>query len=263
MTRRVLILFFSLSVLFSIQASAQTVDEIIKKNIDAHGGIQKVKSVKSVKVTGKVLPTGLGQEVPIVVQQKRPNFVRMDATFQGKSQTSAYDGETGWKVDPFQGSSEPERVAGEELKDLQEQSDIDGALVDYKAKGHAVELMGKEELEGTPVYKLKLTLKNGDVRYIYLDAENYLELKTTSKRQTPGGEIEVESFLGNYKPVNGILMAHSIENKVRGQVVSQITIDKVEMDVAIDDATFKMPVKPQEKPKTEEKPKDKPPSTFR
>ena len=262
MTQRALTLFISLAILSCIEASAQTVDEIIKKNIDAHGGIQKVKAIKSVKVTGKVLPTNLGQEIPIVIQQKRKNFVRIDATFQGKSQISAYDGQTGWKIDPFQGSSEPERVAGEELKELEEQSDMDGSLVDYKEKGHTVELVGKEDLEGTPVYKLKLTLKNGDVRNIYIDAANYLELKTTAKRQTSGGEIEIENYLGNYKPVNGILMAHSIENKVRGQVVSQITFDKVEMDIPIDDSVFKMPAKPEDKPKAPDKPKDKPPSGF-
>ena len=262
MIRRILALVFSLAVAFCLEASAQTVDDIIKKNIDAHGGLQKIKAVKSIKVTGKVLPAGLGQDVPIIVQQKRPNFVRIDVTFQGKTQTQAYDGTTAWKTDPFQGSSEPEKVAGEELKDILEQSDMDGSMVDYKEKGHTVELMGKEDLEGTPVYKIKLTLKNGDIRYIYLDAENYLELKITSKRQIPGGEAELENHLSNYKPVKGIMMAHSIENKVKGQTVSQITFDTVEMDVPIDDAIFKMPVKSEGKPKTEEKPKDKPPSVF-
>lgn len=262
MIRRVLTLFFSIAILLCLKAEAQTVDEIIKKNIDAHGGIQKIKAVKSVKLTGKVVPAGLGQELPLVIQQKRPNSLRVDATFQGKSQTFGYDGSTGWKIDPFQGSSEPERIAGEELKEMQEQADMDGFLVDYKEKGHTVELMGKEDFEGTPVFKLKLTLKGGDIRYIYLDAEKFLELKVTSKRQVAGSEIEVESYPSNYKPVNGILMPHSSENKMRGQTVSQITFDKIEIDAPIDDSIFKMPVKPEEKPKTEEKPKDKPPAIF-
>src|ERR1044072_4718995 len=152
MIRRILALVFSLAVAFCLEASAQTVDDIIKKNIEAPGGLQKIKAVKSVKVTGKFLPTDLGQDIPLVVQQKRPNLVRVDATFQGKTQTQAYDGTTGWKIDPFQGSgsSEPEKVAGEELKDIQEQSDMDGSMVDYKEKGNTVELIGKEELEGTP-----------------------------------------------------------------------------------------------------------------
>src|SRR5512132_1429290 len=159
MIRGALTLILSLAFLFCIQASAQTVDEVIKKNIDAHGGVQKLKAVKSIKASGKIIQQGI--EIPITLQQKRATMVRMDATFQGKSMVQAYDGETGWKIDPFQGSSDPEKVAGDDLKDLQEQSDLDGPFVDYKDKGHTVELIGKEDLEGTPVYKLKLTLKNG------------------------------------------------------------------------------------------------------
>lgn len=260
MIRRLLTLTLPLAFLFCVQASAQTVDELIKKNIDAHGGVQKLKAVKSMKASGKITPQGL--EIPITLQQKRPGMVRMDATFQGKSMVQAYDGTTAWKIDPFQGNPDPEKVAGDDLKDLEEQSDLDGPLVDYKQKGHTVELIGKEDMEGTPVYKLKLTLKNGDVRNIYIDAENYLELKVTSKRKTPGGEIDVDQFMGNYKPVNGMMFAFSIDTKVNGQSVNTITIDKIELDVPVDDALFKMPAKPAEKPKTEEKkPEEKKPPT--
>ncbi|HWO00642.1 MAG TPA: hypothetical protein VNS63_15395 [Blastocatellia bacterium] len=258
MIRKLVSSIFALTVLLAVQVSAQTVDELIKKNLDAHGGVQKLKAVKSIKTSGKINPQGL--EIPITLQQKRPAMVRMDFVFQGKALVQAYDGETGWKIDPFQGSSEPEKVAGDDLKDLQEQSDLDGPLVDYKEKGHTIELIGKEDMEGTPVYKLKVTLKNGDVRNVYLDAENYLELKVTSKRKTPGGEVDVEQYLGNYKPVNGILFPFSIDTKVKGQTQNQITIEKMELDVQIDDSLFKMPAKPQDKPKTEEKPKEKPPS---
>lgn len=251
MIRRVLTSILSLTFLFCAQASAQTVDELIKKNIDAQGGVERLKAVKSIKITGKIIQQGI--EIPITIQQKRPNMVRVDVTFQGKTQTGAYDGETGWKTNPFQGSPDPEKIAGDELKELQEQADMDGPLVDYKTKGHTVELIGKEDMEGTPVYKLKLTLKNGDVRNLYIDAENSLTLKVNLKRKTPGGEMEADQYVGNYKKVNGIMAAFSIETKISGQTVNQIAFDKMEMDVPIDDSAFKMPAKPAEKPKTEEK----------
>jgi hypothetical protein len=108
-------------------------------------------------------------------------------------------------------------------------------------------------MEGTPVYKLKLTLKNGDVRNIFIDAENWLTLKVNLKRKTPGGEMEADQYVGNYKKVNGLMVAFSIETKIGGQTINQIVFDKTEMDVPIDDSVFKMPVKPAEKPKTEEK----------
>lgn len=253
MIRKLLTLTLSVAFLFCVQASAQSVDDIIKKNIDAHGGLEKLKAVKTMKASGKITPQGL--EIPITLQQKRPGMVRMDVTFQGKSMVQAYDGSTAWKIDPFQGNPDPEKVAGDDLKDLEEQSDLDGPLVDYKTKGHTVELLGKEDMEGTPVYKLKLTLKGGDVRNIYIDAENYLELKVTSKRKTPGGEVDVDQYLGNYKLVNGLMFAFSIDTKVNGQSVNTITIDKIETNVPVEDSVFKMPAKPAEKPKTEEKPK--------
>jgi outer membrane lipoprotein-sorting protein len=268
MIRRNLILLFAFTLLLAAAASAQTVDDIIKKSTDARGGVQKVKAIKSLKMTGKLTVAGPGIELPITIQQKRPNAFRMDATFQGQSVTQAYDGEIGWQVNPFQGVSEPDKMAGDDLKEAQEQADIDGALVDYKEKGHTVELVGKEDLEGTPAYKLKLTLKTGDVRYIYIDAANYLELKVTAKRKSPGGEQEVDIYPSNYKPVNGVLFPFSIEQKVAGQTQVQIAIDKIEIDAPVDDAAFKMPVKAAEKPKTEvkpkaeDKPKDKPPARF-
>ena len=267
MIRRNLTLLFAFTLLLAVAASAQTADEIIKKNTDARGGLQKIKAIKSLKMTGKLTLAGSGVEFPITMQQKRPNTFRMDATFQGQSVIQAYDGETGWQVNPFQGINEPDKLAGDELKDAQEQADIDGALVDYKEKGHTVELVGKEDLEGTPAYKLKLTLKTGDVRTVYIDAANYLELKVTAKRKSPGGEQEVDIYRGNYKPVNGVLFPFSIEQKVAGQTQAQIAIDKIEVDVPVEDATFKMPVKAEDKPKaddkkTEDKPKDKPPAAF-
>jgi outer membrane lipoprotein-sorting protein len=262
MMRRHLILLFAFTLLLGVAAAAQTADDIIKKNIEARGGLQKIKAIKSLKLTGKLTVAGPGIELPLTIQQKRPNAFRMDATFQGQSVTQAYDGDSGWQINPFQGVSDPDKMAGDELKEAQEQADIDGALIDYKEKGHTVELLGKEDVEGTPAYKLKLTLKTGDVRYIYIDAAKSLELKITAKRRSPGGEQEVDIYPGNYKPVGGVLFPFSIEQKIGGQTQVQIAIDKIDIDPPIDDAVFKMPGKVVEKPKTDEKPKDKPPARF-
>ena len=246
MTNKAFALAAPVLFLLSLSAHGQTADELIKKHTDARGGIVKIKAIKSLKATGKIIQGGL--EIPITVQQKRPSSFRVEVTFQGKSQVQAYDGETGWKIDPFQGSSEPEKMTADDLKRAQEQADIDGALVDYKEKGHTVELQGKEDVEGTPAYKLKLTLKGGEVRYIWLDAGNYLEIKLSAKRKTPSGELEIDSFPGNYKQVAGTVLPFSVENKLGGQVIYSLTLEKVETDVAMDDSLFKMP-KPLDKPK--------------
>ncbi len=251
MIRRAIALLFAITFLFSLNASAQTVDEIIASHLKARGGIEKIKAIKSAKVTGKLVMQGL--EIPVTIQQKRPNKMRLDATFQGKTLVQAYDGTTAWKIDPFQGTSEPEKAAGAEEKDVIEQSDMDGSLIDYKEKGHALELVGKEDIEGTPAYHLKLTKKGGDISHVFIDAANYLEIKATSKRKTPGGEIEIDTYPGNYKPVNGVIFPFSIEAKAGGQVIQNIIIEKMELDVPVEDSLFKMPAK-EEKPKTETKP---------
>ncbi|HKP13997.1 MAG TPA: outer membrane lipoprotein-sorting protein, partial [Blastocatellia bacterium] len=197
MTGRHLILFFAFTLMFGAAASAQTADEVVQKNIEARGGLQKIKAIKSVRATGKLAVEGSGVELAITIQQKRPNAYRMEATFQGQSVIQAYDGETGWQINPFENITEPEKLIGDELRDAREQADFDGPLVDYKAKGHAVELLGKEAVQGKPAYKLKLTLKSGDVRTVYIDAASYLELRVTTTRRVNGGLRETDIYPGD------------------------------------------------------------------
>ena len=221
--------------------SALTVDDLVKKNIEAHGGYEKLKSVKSIKSTVKFIMQGI--EGPATILVKRPDKFRLDAVFQGMTITQAYDGKTGWSIMPFGGNLDPRKMSEEELKEMEESADIDGAFVDYKKKGHKIELIGQEDLEGTPAYKLKLTLKNGNVRYVYLDAEYFLEIKIIAKVKRGDNEFEVESVLGDYKEVKGLMVAHSIEVKMNKQTIRQVTVDKVELDVEIDDKLFVMPEK--------------------
>ncbi|HMF57625.1 MAG TPA: hypothetical protein VK619_14880 [Pyrinomonadaceae bacterium] len=237
-----LVLALSCAVAFSQAAkpATLTVDEIVNKNIQAMGGLDNMRAIKTVKMTGKVT-LGPGIEAPATIQQKRPNMVRNEFTLQGKTFIQAYDGTTAWQVNPFEGSPDPQKADEEDARDLQEQADMDGPLVDYKTKGNTVELVGQEDLEGTNVYKLKLTLKNGDVEYLYIDSQNFLALKSTSKRKRQGGEIEIESYFGDFKTVNNVMFPYSIENKVAGRTVFQIAVDSIQANIPIDDAVFKMP----------------------
>lgn len=243
--KRVVALLFTLTVWLCSGASAQTVDEVVQKNLQAYGGLEKMQAIKSLRVTGKVHAEGM--QIPLVILFKRPGLVRAEATMQGLSMVKAYDGETAWQIDAFDGQPDPEKASEEETKSIIDMGDLDGPLVDYKRKGNTVELVGKEELEATPVYKLKVTLKTGDVKFIYLDCQSYLALKTSSRRKEQGKEFIEDEYYSDYKPVSGVMLAHAIETRVDGQPEDQITFDKVEVNVAIDDAIFKMPKKAQEK----------------
>lgn len=236
----------------ALPASAQTVDEIIAKNVDARGGLDKLKSVKTMRMSGK-MTVGPGIEAPISMEMKRPNNVRMEITFQGNTGVQAYDGKDGWAISPFSGKKEPEPMSADDLKEAEEQADMDGPLVDYKAKGHAVELVGKEKVEGSEVYKIKVALKNGDTRYLYIDADSFLEIKSESKRTVRGSEVELETTIGDYKEVGGLLVPHSFQSGAKGRPEKQnITVDKVELNPALDDTRFKMPASPKpEAPKPE------------
>jgi hypothetical protein len=178
--------------------------------------------------------------------------MRLEMTIQGKTMVQAYDGKTAWAVMPFLGSPDPQVMAADDAKDVIEQADMDGPLVDYKAKGNAVELVGKDDVDGAPAWKLKLTLKNGDISYVYIDTETGLNVKETSKRKQQGSEIEIDSYLTNFKPVEGVLFPFAIENKVQGKSMGQFTIDSVKANVPFDDKMFVMPAaapKPAEKDK--------------
>jgi len=232
-----------LAMLVAMPAAAQTADDIIAKNNDAKGGLARQKAVKSVRMTGRMI-VGPGIEAPIVLELKRPKSMRIDIAIQGMTITQAYDGTVGWMLNPLSGRTDPEPLPSELRKSVEEQADIDGPLVDYKAKGNTVELLGKEKAEGTDCYKLKVTLKNGDVRTFFIDAESGLEVKIETRTMVRGTEQLGDIILGDWKEAGGILMAHSVDAGQPGAPMRQkMTIDKIELNVPVDDARFTMPVK--------------------
>jgi outer membrane lipoprotein-sorting protein len=220
---------------------AQTADEIIAKSVQARGGMDKLKSVQSVKQTAN-MAMGPGMEAPGVLIQKRPSLARLEFTIQGLTAVQAYDGTSAWQVMPFTGKKDAELMSADEAKEVEEMADIDGQIVDYKSKGHQVELLGKEKIEGTDAYKLKVTLKNGDVQTIFIDSDSFLPIKEEVKRTVRGTDQVFESSIGDYKEVNGILFPFAIESSAKGSPQKQkITITKIELNVPLDDSIFKMP----------------------
>lgn len=241
MSRKFFSLTFVLMILATLTASAQTLDEILQKYYDARGGYEKIKAIQTTKITGKQMVQGM--EIPFVIYQKRPNLFRADATVQAQTIIQAYDGTQAWMVNPLTGSTDPVVLPEEHAKQFKEQADFDGPLFDFKEKENTVELLGQEDMEGTAVFKIKITLKDGDVRYFFLDAEVFLELKVTSKMKQGETEFEIETFLSDYKEVNGQMVAHAVESKRGGTTISQISMETVEFDVPVDDSFFVMPIK--------------------
>jgi len=230
--------------LFAMPVSAQTAEEIVAKYIKSIGGAEKIDAIKTLRRTGKFTGGG-GFEAVVIQENKRPEMARQEFTIQGMTGVNAYDGKTGWKIAPWQGKKDAEPLGEDELKEMQVNADFDGALVNYQQKGNKVEFVGAEPIEGTDAFKLKVTLKNGDVRYYYMDTDHYVPIKIESKVMVRGAESEFETSLGDYKEVAGVYLPHSFESGVKGSPnKSQITFEKIEANVPLDDSRFKQPTSP-------------------
>ncbi len=236
----------TLALMFAASLSAQTVDEIIAKNIEAKGGYDKLKSIKTMQATGQFTAQNGMVQGTITLYNKRPNKMRMNMDIQGQTMVQAFDGTTGWMIIPFMGTTDPQRMPEEQVKSMKSNADMDGVLVDYKKKGHKVELLGKEELEGTDVYKLKVTRKDSSVQYLYLDSDYYIELKMSTVIKSKGTEQMFDTYLSDYKEVDGTMVPFAIEQKKGDMLLSQITLSEVKYNVDIDDSYFAMPEKKKE-----------------
>lgn len=237
--RVVLKLVLGLSCLTSL-AFAQTAEELVAKNIQARGGVDKIKAINTISMTGKIYVQGITAEIS--QEQKRPDMIRQNFTLQGMTQVLAYDGKTAWQIQPFNGKKDPELMGEDDSRDLIEESDIDGPLVDYQAKGNKIEYLGHDTVDGDDVYKLKVTLKNGDIVYYYLDPDTYLEIRKEKQEFIRGSVRETELDLGSYKQVAGVYYPYSVEGGTKGNPNdrARITFEKIEANIPIDDSHFQM-----------------------
>ena len=243
---RFVILFISAAFIaplgFAQDKNAPTLDELVSKNIGAKGGADALHALQSLRLTGKLLVNQGQLELAYVQTKKRPGDVRSEATLQGMTQIEAYDGKEGWKISPFQGRKDPEKMSADDVKPLMEDAEIDGPLVNWQAKGSTVDYLGTEDVDGTLAHKLKVVRKNGDVSFVYLDPDHFLEIRILTQRTKHGAQEEVETDLGDYEKTGGVFIPTSIESGRKGDPDKQkIIIDKAEANVPLDDAMFHFP----------------------
>ena len=233
----------------SVFSLSQTADELVNKNIQAKGGIDKIKAIHSVRITGK-LNGGGGFTAALMQENERPNLVRETFSLQGMTGITAYDGTTGWQIQPFGGKKDPELMGEDDLKDLLLDADFDGPLVDYKEKGNTVEFLGHDEVDGDDALRLKVTLKDDDIIYYYLDPDTFLEIRKEVQEFIRGSIRESVTEMGSYKPVAGVMYPFSISQGSKANPAAQTTtVEKIEVNVNINPADFAVPASL----KTEEK----------
>lgn len=227
----------------ALPAQNESLEEVLEGYYETVGGEEAWQQVETLKIEGR-MTLGPNMEAPFTVWNKRPRMSRVDFTFQGVTGTQAFDGETGWMIMPFMGNPNPEPMPDDQAAVMWEDSDVDGPLIGWQEEGTELELMGTEEVEGTPAHKLKLTLENGQERFLYLDADYYLPIRIEGTRQMQGQTVEFFATMGDYKPVDGLLMAHSVESGATNMPPGQrqvMTIDTVIVNPEVPEGIFEMP----------------------
>ena len=252
---------------------------IVDKNVAARGGLQAWRAVQTMSMEGKlgaggnqraalpvpvpdpkakqaILPRRPAQEVqlPFVMELKRPRKMRLELTFNGQTAVQVFDGSNGWKLRPFLNRRVVEPYTAEEMQSESRQSDLDGPLIDYAAKGTKIELAGMEKVEDRDTYKLKLTLKSGQSIHVWIDAQTFLEAKIEGQpRRLDGIYHPVEVYYRDYRPVKGLQIPYVLETKVlpaakksamlRDPAVppEKITIDKVVVNPNLEESRFSKP----------------------
>ncbi|HWW15198.1 MAG TPA: hypothetical protein VN310_11100 [Candidatus Dormibacteraeota bacterium] len=226
---------------FGAVSQSQTADELIAKNIQARGGMEKMKAIKTMRVKAK-FEGGGGFTASVGQENQRPNLLRETFKLQGMTAVQAYDGSAGWQIQPFGGKKDPELMGEDDVRDLLLDADFDGPLVDYKEKGSTVEYMGHDVVDGDDALRLKVTLKNGDIIYCYLDPDTFIEIRREIQQFIRGSVRDRVMGFGSYKPVAGVMYPFSISQGPKNHPDEQTTtVQKMEPNVTIDPADFMLP----------------------
>ena len=230
-------------ILYPLLLTGQTADELVAKNLEARGGMENIKAIKTLRITGRFQQGGFVARVDTAATA--PNLLRQAFTIQGMTQIQAYDGSSGWQIMPFAGPKDPELLGEDDLRGLVEDADFYGPLVDYKTKDNRIEYLGHDTVDGDDAYRLKVTLANGDIFYYYLDPDTYIEFRIEKMQFVRGAVNESVTNLGSYKKIANVYFPFSIEVGSKRQDPSdfaRITVDKIEANVALQPGQFKMPV---------------------
>jgi hypothetical protein len=226
------------------QDTKLTVEQIVQKHLDALGGLDHIRAIQTVALTGSATLMGGQMGAPILIRIKRPGAMRMDMHIQERTFVECFDGTTGWIVNSMSGSGAPQKMSDADAAGARDAGFIDGSLVDYQARGSSVDLVDQETVQGTSAYKLKVTKKSGAVEYVFLNAATFLPIKTVGKRNQHGQMLDYESMPSNYKEVSGVMIPFTLRERVNGRDSMELNITEIDVKKPMDDSVFRMPQAP-------------------
>ena len=220
-----------------------TAAQIVERNILARGGLSAWHAVNSLTMAGKISIGRNNPQVSFVLDVKRPRKARIEVQFNGQTAVHVYDGENAWKIIPFLDRYDVEPYPSEEMDDAPAGLDLDGPLIDYEAKGTFVECEGTERVDDRDAYKLRLTMKDGTVRRIWIDAQTFLEVKVDGTPRRFNGKLHaVATYYRDYKPVQGLMIPHLFETALEESAQTEkVTIERVVINPTLEDKLFRKP----------------------
>ena len=228
--------------ILSLTVHAQSVDEVVANYLKAIGA-DSLKAVNSMEAKAKMVDNR-GIEMQMTIWLKRPNLVKTEILVGPQKVEQAYDGKTAWAIAPQMGSLDPmvlPETQASQVKDTFEM--IEDPLMDYKGKGHTIELLGKEEVDGKTYYKLKLIKKGSRESTMYIDAKNFLLHKISLMQKGGGMEYPMDLIFDDYRDVSGAKLCYKVSAVMNGQNAWTMTFEYLKTNVDIDDSIFQMPKK--------------------
>jgi len=214
-----------------LSAATYTAEQLVAKNLEARGGAEKLRALKSVHVVGKARLGG-GLEAKTESWAIAPGQWRDEFSLQGLTAIEAWDGKQAWAINPFEGRRDPQMLSPDDAKDMIESADFVGPLLDYLEKGSKVEYLGTEDIDGTDAHKLRVTFKNKDSWVVYLDPDQFLEIRIVTHHIVRGQERVNTTDVGEYEKVDGIWFPFEIGN---------IHVDSMTLNPKVDPAVFVVP----------------------
>ena len=236
----------ALLLLGAAPALAITAEEIVAKNVEARGGAAALASLRSLRRTGRYVLPGRNIQITLTEVRERPGRIREEATYQGLTQIQAFDGEKGWQVQPFEGRKEPVLMSEDDAKPFRLAADLDGAFVNAKAKGHTLEYLGTEDVDGTLAHKLRVGLKWGGDVTVWIDPDTWMVIRDLQTTTVRGAEQETETDYGDYEKVGGVYVPMSEESGPRNSPSAErgkSIYDRAEANVAVAADAFAFPAK--------------------
>ncbi len=223
----------------TLNAQELKLEEVLEKHFKA-SGFDKLQDVKTIIMSGTMTTHVV---MPIIFYRVRPNKYRMERDVNDITGFTVFDGQTGWTTAPWSKNPLPQVATGQTLVDLQNSADFDGAIYDWKTKGHTAELTGKEKTGDTEAYKVRLTLKTGAIEYYLIDCNSFLLQSKLSFRIIKEKEVEIKNNFSDYRIIDGITFAFTNENFMDGQPYSTIQFDSIELNNPVDEQIFVMKLK--------------------